>query len=341
MFAIEALRQVLKLAPEHDLIWIAENGAEALAKCRENKPDLILMDLVMPVMNGVEATRRIMEQTPCAILLVTHSTASNLSMVYEAMGHGALDAVNTPVLGRGNQPEGARPLLNKIATIGKLLGMPSAAAPPPMAAPPPAAAELPRSIPPLVAIGASTGGPQAVEKILTRLPVDFPAAIVLTQHVDRDFAPGLAGWLQNTTRLKVVLAAEGERPRAGVVFLAHSADHLIVRSDRALGYTPDPVDYFYRPSVDRLFASAAEHWPSKGLGVLLTGMGKDGARGLLALRRAGWRTMAQDEKSCVVYGMPKAAVEFDAADHVVPIDMMADVILKWMSVKTMQTGGRT
>jgi len=299
------------------------------------------MDLVMPVMNGVEATRRIMEETPCSILLVTHSTAGNLSMVYEAMGHGALDAVNTPVLGRDNQPEGARPLLKKIATIAKLLGLPAAAPPPAPPTAPRQAIDPPSRVPPLIAIGSSTGGPQAVEKILSRLPADFPAAIVLAQHVDRDFAPGLAGWLQNTTPLEVVLAAEGQPPRAGTVSLAHSDDHLIVRPDRSLGYTPEPVDYFYRPSVDRLFASAAEHWPNKGLGILLTGMGRDGARGLLALRRAGWHTLAQDEKSCVVYGMPKAAVELEAVDRVAPIDEMADLVLKWISAKNYQPGGRS
>ena len=291
-----------------------------MEKCAAKTPDLILMDLVMPVMNGVEATRRIMQSHPCAILLVTTSTARNLSMVYEAMGHGALDAVNTPTVGLGDELDGARTLLKKIDTIARLLGP---ARPSPEPTPPPAEptqADTPGELPPLIAIGASTGGPQALAKLLAAAPADLDAAVIVAQHIDLDFAPGLVQWLSLQTPLSVELAREGKTPKAGQILIAGTNDHLVLARNRTLSYTPHPTEYSYRPSVDALFESLAQHCPGKGSAVLLTGMGRDGSRGLLQLRREGWRTIAQDEKTCVVYGMPKAAAQLNAAEKILPLE---------------------
>jgi two-component system, chemotaxis family, response regulator WspF len=179
---------------------------------------------------------------------------------------------------------------------------------------------------PLVAIGASTGGPPALAAILAQWPTDFPAAVVIVQHIDVEFAPQLAHWLGARSKVKVRLAIAGERPQPGTVLIAGTNDHLVMTPDRSLRYTPEPADNPYRPSVDALFNSLAAHWPAPGIAALLTGIGRDGAVGLLRLRKAGWHTLAQDEASSVIYGMPKAAVELGGAAAIVPLDEMAQQI---------------
>jgi len=320
--AVEVLRRVIASAPEHALAWVAVNGLEALEKCRQDRPDLILMDLIMPVMDGVQATGKIMKETPSAILVVTATVEGNAARVFEAMGCGALDAVGTPVLGPGMTIEGGRELLKKISTIEKLLMKH------PLSPPPAAKARKGKSEghPPLVAIGSSTGGPKALANLLSRLPADLGAALVIVQHVDAQFARGLAAWLDSQTPLRVDVAREGMRPAADTVLIAVTDDHLVLGKDLALHYTPEPRDYPYRPSVNAFFLSLENHWPRRDVAVLLTGMGKDGAQGLAALRRAGWHTIAQDEKSSVVYGMPAAAAELNAAVEILPIEKIAAAI---------------
>lgn len=323
--AAEALRRVVGLRPEDRVVWIAANGVEAVDLCQHETPDLILMDLVMPQMDGVEATRRIMASTPCAILVVTASVGANAGRVFEAMGYGALDAVDMPVLGVGDLRRSAAPLLAKIGIIGRLIqdrhgsngkvqrgnGEES---------------NLRSSR--LLAIGASAGGPAAVATLLGGLPKDFPAAIVIIQHVDPQFAPGMADWLSQQSGLPVRLAREGEHPVAGVALLAGTGDHLTLKSADRLGYTADPSDYVYRPSVDVFFHSVSRLWLGDAVGVLLTGMGRDGALGLKSLRDKGRHTIAQDQATSAVYGMPKAAVALDAAVEVLPLERIAPKLLK-------------
>jgi two-component system response regulator WspF len=315
IIAVEALRRVLATAPEHEIAWIARDGAEAVKKCAEDVPDLILMDLLMPVMDGVEATRQIMLNSPCAILVVTATVSGNASKVFEAMGYGALDAINTPILGADGNPAGGAEMLTKVATIGKLIGKSSQRSK--------SATHRRSRKPPLLAIGSSTGGPQALATLLAGLPKDFAAAIVIVQHVDVQFATGLAEWLNGRSSLPVRLAAAGEQVEAGKVLLAATNDHLILRPSLALGYTDEPRDEPYRPSVDVFFHSVVQHWHDKGVAVLLTGMGRDGGEGMLELRSAGWHTIAQNQATSVVYGMPKAAVELGAAVEVLPINTIA------------------
>ena len=324
LMATEALRRVIAGSPEHEIAWTARDGAEAVAKCARDTPDLILMDLIMPVMDGVEATRRITAESPCAILIVTATVEGNAAMVFEAMGHGALDAVNTPALGA---PEGAAAMSEKIALIGKLVRAAPASEPAARQAHRAAQREPEADSPRLVVIGSSTGGPKALATILSALPASFPAAVVVIQHVDARFAAALAGWLDTQTPLSVRLAPEGGRARAGSVLIPATDDHLVMALDGALTYTPTPRDYPYRPSVNAFFESVARNWPRACVAVILTGMGRDGAQGLLALRRAGWRTIAQDEASCIVYGMPKAAADIGAAQEILPLDRIAPALL--------------
>lgn len=317
--AVEALRRTLALKPEHRIVWVASGGAEAVALCAKETPDLVLMDVIMPEIDGVEATRRIMSSTPCAILVVTVSVGANASRVFEAMGHGALDAVDTPELGLGSAGEGGAPLLAKIDTIGKLIGDEQGPASTAKRASGAWVAQHNR----LVAIGASAGGPAALAKLLCALPENFPAALVVVQHVDEQFAAGMADWLSDTSRLPVRLAREGDCPETGSVLLAGTNDHLTLKAADRLGYTPEPVEYVYRPSVDVLFHSVCRLWPGEAVGVLLTGMGRDGALGLRALRDKGYHTIAQDQASSAVYGMPKAAAALDAAVDILALERIA------------------
>jgi two-component system, chemotaxis family, response regulator WspF len=317
VMAVEALRRVLLLVPGHQIAWIARDGAEAVAKCIKDTPDLILMDLIMPIMDGVEATRQIMKRSPCAIMIVTVDVEENSAKVFEALRYGALDAVNTPVLTNSAQPEAAQALLTKIATIAKLIGKsPSVSYSP-----------KPQALPPLIAIGSSTGGPKALSTILSRLPANFGAAIVIVQHVDAQFASGMISWLNDITPLTVKKASSGDRPEVGTVLVASTNDHLSLQSNAMLSYIKEPLNYPYRPSIDVFFKSAAQHWTSPGIAVLLTGMGRDGAEGLGLLRRQGWYTIAQDQASCVVYGMPKAAVELKAAVEVLSPEAIASTLI--------------
>ncbi|APC15746.1 chemotaxis-specific protein-glutamate methylesterase CheB [Pseudomonas frederiksbergensis] len=321
--AVEALRRALTFEPAHELVWVARNGAEAVQRCAELTPDLILMDLIMPVMDGVEATRRIMAETPCAIVIVTVDRQQNVHRVFEAMGHGALDVVDTPTLGAGGPKEAAAPLLRKIMNIGWLIGergnrVQSA----------PTHPRISGQRQSLVAIGSSAGGPAALEILLKSLPRDFAPAIVLVQHVDQVFAAGMAEWLGSASGLDVRLAQEGEPPQSGTVLLAGTNHHIRLLKNGTLAYTAEPVNEIYRPSIDVFFESVATYWNGDAVGVLLTGMGRDGAQGLKLMRQRGYLTIAQDQRSSAVYGMPKAAADINAAVEVRPLDKIAPRLLE-------------
>jgi len=324
------LQRVVGVDPSHRIVWTALNGAEAVELCAKETPDLILMDMVMPVMDGVETTRRIMASTPCAILIVTGSIRVNANRIFEAMGHGALDAVDTPPLHTGTTGDGFEPLRAKIATISRLVGDKRGGR---RVADPGSRGSHPPRHDRLVAIGASAGGPAALATVLGDLPGDFPAAIVIVQHVDEQFAAGMATWLNQGTALHVRVAVEGDRPRVGEVLLAATTDHLTLKRPDQVGYTPDPVDYVYRPSVDVFFHSACRLWRGDVIGVLLTGMGRDGALGLKALRDHGHYTIAQDEATSAVYGMPKAAATINAAVDILPAGRIAAKLIDFLAIK--------
>lgn len=318
----EALRRVLAASGEHELAWIARSGDEAVRMCAADLPDLVLMDLDMPGLDGVEATRAIMQASPCPILVVTASPRDQVGQVFRALGAGALDVTATPVLlGR---PGGSRGLLDKIAMIGKLTGKGPRRHAPAGAAPAPGVARL-------LAIGASTGGPVAISALLSGWLPAPDTAVVVVQHIDAAFANQFVSWLAGQLQAPVRAAAEGERPAGGTVLVARTNDHLRLAADRTLRYDPEPRTAVYRPSVDVFFDSVARHWSADATGVLLTGIGRDGAAGLLAMRRAGQRTLAQDQASCAVYGMPRAAAELDAAEKILPPDQMNNLLRRTLS----------
>lgn len=324
LMATESLRRVILSKPGHQVAWVARDGSEAVQKCRSDKPDLILMDMVMPGLNGVEATRQIMRDSACAILVVTATVEGNIGLVFDAMSSGALDAVNTPVLGASGDLVGADELMRKIEIIGRLIG--KVGRQPLSGASISCHGQVATNSNPLVVIGASTGGPAALAKILSGLPPTFHSACVVVQHVDREFSPGLASWLSGRSAIEVKVASKGARPAPGVIWLAGTNDHMVLTPGLALDYERQPVECFYRPSVDVFFRTVAAHWPSPGVAVLLTGMGRDGGEGLLALRRVGWCTIAQDEQTSVVYGMPRAAAELGAAQRILPLGEISAAI---------------
>jgi two-component system response regulator WspF len=321
--AREVLRRLVLSVPGYSVAWTANNGDEAARKAATERPDVILMDLVMPGVNGVEATRRIMKQSPCPVLVVTATIPGHYDLVIEAMRAGALDAVETPMLGPGGAIWHGEALLGRLAKLadaqrgktGSSWLVPSQHA------------QTGGDRPPLVLFAASTGGPEALATILGALPAGFPASILIAQHIAAEFAGGLAQWLGTRCRLSVRTAQEGESPTAGTVLVAATNDHLEITPELKVRYTDVPHGNPFRPSADVLFASAGGLWPRVGIAAVLTGMGADGAKGLLRLRALGWHTIAQDEATSVVYGMPKAAVEKQAPAQVLPLSEIGPAIV--------------
>lgn len=315
--AVAALRRALALDPTLRIAWVAPDGERAVAMAQADTPDVLLMDLLMPVMDGIEATRRIMAQSPCAIVVVTMDLARNASLVFDAMSQGAIDAVDTPTLDESDAQVLAGPLLRKLRNVRALLANRSRGQPARATTP------APGPSPTLIAVGASAGGPAALAALFGALPVDLPAALVAVQHVDVAFAEGMAAWLDAQSALPVRVARAGDEPRIGTVLLAGTNDHL--RLDRAgrLAYSAHPHQQLYRPSIDVFFHSVARYWHGSAIGVLLTGMGRDGAEGLKAMRERGWLTIAQDQATSAVYGMPKAAAALDAAAQILPLPRIA------------------
>jgi len=317
--AAEALRRAVTGSGEHRVAWIARDGVHAVRLCVDLPPDLVLMDLALPELDGVEATRRIMRLAPCPILVVTAAPQDNVNQVFRALGAGALDVTATPVLlGQG----GEAALLAKIRTIGKLVGPPLTGAAP---AGPAGGASSP--VRHLVAIGASTGGPVALARVLSQWRPPADTAAVVVQHIDAAFADQLVKWLGDQVPTPVRAITAGDAPEGGVVQLARTNDHLRLGANQRFNYDQEPRDAVYRPSIDVFFHSVAHHWEAGATGVLLTGMGRDGAEGLLALRRAGHATLAQDEASSAVYGMPKAAAELGAAQKILHLEGISRALL--------------
>jgi two-component system, chemotaxis family, response regulator WspF len=308
--ATELLRRLVCAGEEHQIAWVARDGAEAVKLCERDLPGLVLMDLIMPYMDGVEATRRIMSRTPCPILIVTATVAGNAPKVFEALSAGAVDAIHTPTV-TASQKTGPA-LLLKIKSIERQISglehMTGDIVP-----------KVEGTADKLILIGASAGGPAALVEVLSSLPEDFSPAVVIVQHIGQLFAPGLVEWLKEYSKLPVRLVCEGDSVSSGNVLVAGSEDHLVFKNSHELGYTPEPKENPYRPSVDVFFGSAARFFRGPITAVLLTGMGRDGARGLKTLRDAGYHTISQDQSTSAVYGMPKAAAAINAANEILPL----------------------
>jgi two-component system chemotaxis response regulator CheB len=317
----EALSQLITLDPGFEVVASAADGAAAAALARVHRPDVITMDLAMPEADGFSGIARVMSETPTPILVLT--AVADDAVGFRALSLGALDILEKP---RGETDlrdfgELVRSRLRLLAGV-RVIRHPRG-----LRAAPAARAERRTGRKALVAIGASLGGPRALAALLRALPADFPAPIAVVQHIADGFTEGLATWLAQESRLRVETARDGDALRPGHVLLAPSRRHLLVREGAVELSDGPPVDTFC-PSATPLFASAARSYGPRALGVVLTGMGRDGAEGLRALHDAGGHTLAQDEPSSVVFGMARAALELGAVDRVLPLDALADAILE-------------
>lgn len=317
------LCEVLAADPGLEVVGEAEDGRRASELCAAIRPDVMTLDMMLPVMSGLAATEYIMAHCPTPILIVSSSTnRGELFKTYEALAAGAVDVLEKPT---GSEPDGAwekrftaavrmvariKVITHPRARLG-LLGRPAPATAPGAAAPGEST---------IVGIGASTGGPAAIVEVLRTLPPGYPLPILLVLHIGMPFGTAFAEWLDSQTPHRVAVARDGE-PLSGVrgrIVMAPPDRHLVVRGE-TLHLTSEAERHSCRPSVDVLFESLARTWGPSSAGCLLTGMGRDGASGLLEIRRAGGITMAQDEATSIVYGMPREAVLLGAAQQVLPL----------------------
>jgi two-component system chemotaxis response regulator CheB len=316
----ELLVRVVAADPGFDVVAIAADGNAAAALARSVHPDVVTMDLHMPDADGFSGIARIMAETPTPILVLTANPEEAVG--FRALSLGALDILEKPQATAdlddfGQLLRSRLRLLAGVKVIRHLRGLRERKAAP--------ARDAAR--PDVVAIGASLGGPRALAALLRGLPASFPIPIAVVQHIADGFTEGLASWLATESRLDVREAVDGAALRAGRVLLAPTGYHLLVADGVVRLSEAPPVDTF-KPSVTPLFLSAASTYGRRACGVLLTGMGRDGAEGLRAIRAAGGHTIAQDEATSAVFGMPRAAIELGAVDRVLPIEDIPRALLE-------------
>jgi two-component system, chemotaxis family, protein-glutamate methylesterase/glutaminase len=323
------LGHILDSDPRIQVIGTANNGREALEFVRRKIPDLILMDILMPEMDGFEATRRIMETQPVPIVICT-GNAREAGPLFRLMEAGAVACVEKPIgTEHKDFEEMVANLLQTVILMSQVKVVrrwrrhekPNGATAPVLALErAPAAVEV-------IGIGASTGGPPVLQTILAGLPKDFPVPILVVQHIASGFLAGLADWLNQTTGLQVHIAAYGIQPLPGHVYLAADDFHMGVGAGVRLVLSKEEPDNGLRPSVGYLFRSLAEVCGRNAVGVLLTGMGRDGAEQLKLMKDRGAFTIAQDRETSVVHGMPGEAIALNAATCVLPADKIAQALI--------------
>ncbi|MBL8953878.1 MAG: chemotaxis-specific protein-glutamate methyltransferase CheB [Myxococcaceae bacterium] len=322
--------------PDLEIVGTAETGEQAIAKTATLKPNVITMDVDMPVMDGLTATERIMGENPTPILVLTADPRNQApELTHRALEVGALALQVKPAMDAGAEAWNlAREvkLLSSVKVIRHLRGGRKATGTQSKLAPvvsPPADVQAFSSSPiGLVAIASSTGGPQVVHKLLSELPGDFPAPIAMVQHINAAFAESLAGWLAASSKLKVRVAKDGDSLVPGTVLIAPPAQHMLIpQRGRITLRGGEPKDG-HIPSGTLLLESAAKAYGRRSVGVVLTGMGSDGAEGMLAIKSSGGKTIAQSQESCVVFGMPGASIARGAVEHVVHGDDLSGVLVK-------------
>jgi two-component system chemotaxis response regulator CheB len=320
---------VLEKDPLIQVVGAASNGREAIDKLKELKPDVVTMDIEMPVMNGLEALKHIMSTDPLPVIMLSSLTKDHADITMEALNIGACDFI-TKDFSNSSLADKERELIGKVKDVARnrakllLRGfMPHPVKP--LSLSPTASGK--REI---VSIGASTGGPAVLQYILSHLPKDFPVPIVIAQHMPRLFTQSFAERLDKVSQLTVKEGEDRESLQAGVALIAPGDSHLALRR-KGRQVTVEIVGdgtYVYRPSVDLLMSSTASAYESSSTGLILTGMGNDGLAGMTELKSKGGYVIAQDEGTCVVYGMPKAVVNARLADAVLPVERIPEEIIK-------------
>ncbi|MCU0490655.1 MAG: chemotaxis-specific protein-glutamate methyltransferase CheB [Chloroflexaceae bacterium] len=348
------LRELFESDPEVQVVGAARSGQEALRMVAELRPDVVTMDVQMPGMDGIETTERLMAYHPTPILVLTSTLSrQEVDITFKMLEVGALEVVEKPTLSDQVALTRARTeltrkvkLLARVKVVTHLRGRRrleqqgssrvATAAPPPRTTPAVAMPTLPpptvNASPslagfPVVVIGASTGGPKVIRQLLAGLPTNFGAAVVVVQHISRGFSQGMVEWLGEVSGPKVVLAQEGMPVVAGRVLVAPDSAELLFSRLGTVHLTGQQL-LIQHPAVDITMQAAAEVFGARTLGVLLTGMGRDGAAGMQSIRRAGGHTIAQDQASCSIYGMPKAAVDLGAVHEILAPDEIIQTLIR-------------
>jgi two-component system chemotaxis response regulator CheB len=322
---LSLLTEIIASDSRLQLVATANHGAEAVRITREVRPDVVVMDIHMPVMDGFEATRQIMSDTPTPIVIVSGSIdVKQVAVSMHALRLGALALLPKPsLIGNVDFDEMARQFTSSIhamAGVRVVRHWHPVAAHRPASAPLALAAARPVE---LLAIAASTGGPGALYRIFSELPDDWPIPVLVVQHIANGFVDGLAAWLDAASKLRVKVAKHNERVQPGTAYLAPDDFHLGLRDKHTLEISSAPPVAGFRPSGTHLFESVAKFYGRNSLGLVLTGMGEDGLPGLRAMHDAGAQVLAQDEETSVVFGMPGAAVAAGVADIILPLEMIA------------------
>lgn len=333
ILALTILQRVLAGSDEITVIGTARNGKEAVEKIATNRPDVVCADFHMPIMNGYELTREIMSINPIPILIISNSVQilGDEHNIFNLLEAGAVDVFPKPLLGTElNYKEIREELIQKIKIVSNVK---------------PFRRQRRRSITQefseslqsnatqsdlykIVVIGSSTGGPLVLAEMFSQIPANFPLPILCVQHISTGFLEGLVQWLGSCSSLKLTIANDGDDLLPGTVYFPKENNHLIVDTEGKLMSSNALAVGGHRPSINVTFSSAAGFFKKKTIGILLTGMGKDGALGLSAIRNQGGYTIVQNEESCVVFGMPKAAIELHAAVEVLPPKLILEKLLK-------------
>lgn len=325
-----ALQGKLNSSPDFGVIGIARDGREAVKKALALKPDLITMDVHLPLMDGLEATKEIMAQIPTPIVIVSRSVfTGDTSKVFKAISRGALDVINKDELLSPKTPGDFQKTMEQlrffagVKVIRHPKGRTSSIKAPAGARKNPITVSRDR----VIAIVGSTGGPRALNQVLKTLPGSLPWPILAVIHISSGFDRGLAEWLDRESELNVHVAKQGEKIKAGEVYIAPSDFHMRVLKDRTIDLGDDPPRTGLKPCGDYLLESVGENFREDSVGIILTGMGKDGSLGVQKIRDSGGRTMAQDELSSAIFGMPRMAIQTGKVDEVLPLDSIAPGIL--------------
>jgi two-component system, chemotaxis family, protein-glutamate methylesterase/glutaminase len=328
----QVLTDMLQQTPDLEVVGCACNGWDAVDQTLTLKPDLVIMDLVMPVMDGLLAIEEIMALAPTPVLVLSAAVdSSEVTRAFNAIKRGALDVMEKPAVDTpGALQQFSLQLQEKVRLLAGIRVIRH-----PRRRPRPAPREEIRvqaASPTVLAIGASTGGPKAVMSLLKPLPADFPATVFVVQHIADGFAAGFATWLDRECAISVRLAVDGAKYGPGEVVVAPGASHMTV-CDGRIKLTHAPPVNCCRPSIDVFFDSLAQGPCDQVVSLLLTGMGKDGAQGLRHIKERGGTTLVQDEPSCAVFGMPREAIKLNAVDQVLPLESMPAAILKLFAVR--------
>ncbi len=317
------LRSLIEDQDDMQIVGEAHNGHEAVRLCADLKPDLVTMDLMMPVMDGMAAIEAIMHERAVPILVI--SSQADAQRACQALDLGALEVIGKPDFTSDEPQELLRKirLLAGVSVFTRFRRSNRMLQASIELTPLPKSTQVPQpDFERVVAIASSTGGPQALARILPRLPADFPAPILVAQHMSDGFVDGMARWLDGLCQLEVRVAKEGELIRPGCIYISPSECHLEVNAAHRVRLQARQEKDIYRPSCDHLLASVAKVYRHAGIGLILTGMGRDGAQGMLALHQAGGVTLAQDEASSVIFGMNQVAIETGGVHLVLPLDQL-------------------